>query len=76
MHSSPSLKMEENGDNVINWAKKQNYKAIYLKEMVVLDEASSIKHRGRCHLLLAPSDYVISPEFIAIKQGTFPDKII
>ena len=76
MHSSPSLSMEENGKNVINWAKEHNYKAIYLKEMVILKDSSQINHRGRCHLLLAPSDYSLSPELQSIKQGTFPEKII
>ena len=76
MHSSPSLSMEENGKNVINWAKEHNYKAIYLKEMVILKDSGQIKHRGRCHLLLAPSDYVLSPELQSIKQGTFPAKIV
>ena len=75
MHSSPSLSMEKNGNNVINWAKEQNYKVIYLKEMVILKESSQIKHRGRCHLLLAPSEYILSPELQSIKQGVFPERI-
>ena len=75
MHSSPSLTMEENGFNVINWAKEHNYKVIYLKEMVILRESSQIKHRGRCHLLLAPSEYILSPVLQSIKQGVFPERI-
>ncbi len=71
MHSSPSLSMEENGYRVINWAKEQNYKVIYLKEMVSLKDPGLIKHRGRCHLLLVPSRYVLSPELQSIKQGCF-----
>ena len=71
MHSSPSLSMEENGYKVISWAKEQNYKVIYLKEMVALKDPGLFKHRGRCHLLLAPSDYSLSPELQSIKQGTF-----
>ena len=70
-----SLSMEENGNNVINWAKEQNYKVIYLKEMVILKESSQIKHRGRCHLLLVPSEYILSPELQSIKQGVFPERI-
>ena len=76
MHSSPALTMMDNGTKVINLAKEYDYKIIYLSEMIFLDDALPIKHRGRCHLLLVPSDYDnIELELQSIKQNTFPDNL-
>tara|TARA_Y100000996_G_scaffold389897_1_gene350662 strand:+ start:445 stop:1284 length:840 start_codon:yes stop_codon:yes gene_type:complete len=74
MHSSPTLSMSTNCRNILGWAKKQNYMVVYLKEMKCIENPDSLSHRGRCHLLLAPDDFVINPELKAIKQGTFLSK--
>ena len=42
--------------------------------MKILEDPESISHRGRCHLLLAPDDFVINPELKAIKQGIIRKK--
>ena len=77
MHSSPGLTMMENGDKVIQWAREYEFKVIYLSEMIFLKDALPIKDRGRCHLLLVPSDYDdIAPELKSIRQNTFPDNLL
>ena len=71
MHSSPKLSMLKNCRNILDWANKHDYMVVYLKEMKILEDPESISYRGRCHLLLAPDDFVINPELKAIKQGSF-----
>tara|TARA_S200000501_G_scaffold353209_1_gene372753 strand:+ start:657 stop:1496 length:840 start_codon:yes stop_codon:yes gene_type:complete len=74
MHSSPTLSMSANCRNILDWANKHNYIVVYLKEMKIIEEPDCIGNRGRCHLLLAPDDFVINPELKAIKQGSFIPK--
>ena len=56
MHTVKDLGMEQAGQIMLDWCKKMNYKAWYLKMGEELIEASTIKNRGKCHLLLMPSD--------------------
>ncbi|MBH10231.1 MAG: hypothetical protein CMG74_07750 [Candidatus Marinimicrobia bacterium] len=76
MHSSSMLSMIENGTRIINFAKLYDYRVIYLSEMIFLDDASPIQHRGRCHLLLTPPDYRnIDQELKKIRQNALPPNL-
>ncbi len=68
--------MSENAGRIILWCKELNYTAWYLKEKVALISPDHIAHRGRCHLLLQPSDWDF-PEFLKdIEQGAaLPDTV-
>tara|TARA_B100002051_G_C16711139_1_gene626746 strand:+ start:811 stop:1650 length:840 start_codon:yes stop_codon:yes gene_type:complete len=69
MHSSNLLSMEENSKRVLSWAKLIRYKVLYLAEMKFINDSESIKHRGRCHLLLVPENFTINNRLKSIKQG-------
>ena len=54
MHNVEGLGMEKAGQFMMDWCSKMNYKVWYLKTGEELKEASTIKNRGKCHLLLLP----------------------
>ena len=56
MHSSKELSMFENAAKVLNWCKEVNYKAWYIRDSQLLTTAETIQTRGKCHLLLLPSN--------------------
>jgi FkbM family methyltransferase len=63
MHSK-NRPQQETTQEVLDWCKKTNYAAWYLKEAVKITSPDPVKHRGRYHLLLQPEtwDY---PEWLA-----------
>ena len=69
MHSNDELLMSENANHVLDWCKKTDYQAWYLKEGSKLSSADQIKHRGRCHLLLQPQDWAYPERLMNIRQG-------
>jgi len=56
MHSSPELPMKTNATRILNWCDENDYCAWYLKEHTILKSLKQIQNRGRCHLLLLPSN--------------------
>ncbi len=69
MHGPAEMPMEQNAGLVLDWCKANSYQAWYMKEQALLQSATQIAHRGRCHLLLLPKgmDY---PEYLKrIKEG-------
>jgi FkbM family methyltransferase len=63
VHSNPQLSMKENGEAILNWCQSVGHSAYYLKHHTKLDSVDPIVHRGRCHLLLQPSDWKY-PEYL------------
>lgn len=69
MHSPKELPMVKNAQLIIDWCQENQYRPFYLKDMVELVNAEMIAHRGKCHLLLMPSNASI-PEYIKnISEG-------
>ena len=52
MHEVEDMSMEQAAQFMIDWCHKANYVAWYLKTGEQLKQASTIKNRGKCHLLL------------------------
>lgn len=69
MHSNRELPMAKNAEHVLKWCKDNNYKAWYLTTGEELIHADQISSRGRCHLLLLPSDCEYPAQLRTIKQG-------
>ncbi len=63
MHVLKELSMEQNGNQILDWTKKTGYKAWFLCNQAELKTGNDISHRGRCHLLLQPSEWPY-PEFL------------
>ncbi len=57
MHSAPELPMLDNAIQVLEWCCKNHYKAWYMKEGTELIKPEMIAKRGRCHLLLQPTEW-------------------
>ncbi len=69
MHSNPELPMVENAARVLRWCDELGYFAWYLARGTRLTGPEILADRGRCHLLLQPSDWPY-PEWLAgIPQG-------
>ena len=69
MHTVENLGMEKAGQLMIDWCKRNEYKAWYLKDAVEFSSAELIKSRGKCHLLLLPKQKNY-PEYLKnIPQG-------
>ncbi len=56
MHDVEDLSMETATNTMIYWATEMGYNVWYLKTGEKLISAESVKHRGKCHLLLLPND--------------------
>lgn len=69
MHKLDELSMHANANNVLTWCREVGYEAWYLAKHTKLNNGAEIAHRGKCHLLLQPSDWEF-PEFLMkIRQG-------
>ncbi len=64
MHSMAELTMAHNASLVLDWVKSVGFQAWYLASATRVDSPEPIQHRGRCHLLLQPSDWPY-PEWLA-----------
>ena len=69
MHSPPELPMLENAALVLDWCRQNGYTPWYMKEAAVMNRPEMIAHRGRCHLLLLPTDSAYPAELADISQG-------
>lgn len=69
MHSSVDLPMRQNAQAIIDWCSQVNYRAWYLKEKIELTSPEMIAERGRCHLLLLPSQADFPESLLPIQQG-------
>lgn len=69
MHSNPDLPMQVNAESVLSWCQENDYRAWYLAEHVLLESSQQIAHRGRCHLLLQPSEWIYPEWLQSIQQG-------
>lgn len=69
MHSSSDLTMERNTTDVLTWCEQRGYSAWYLKDGTRLKDAGTVAHRGRCHLLLQPSEDPMPSIIDGIPQG-------
>lgn len=69
MHGPKEMPMVENAKLILDWCTNNNYKAFYMKEHNLLENAKQIAHRGRCHLLLLPQQMEY-PEYLKeINEG-------
>ncbi|MCC1484887.1 FkbM family methyltransferase [Winogradskyella immobilis] len=68
MHNVEGLGMEKAGQLMLDWCDKAKYRAWYLKTGTELKTASTIKDRGKCHLLLLPEDKPYPDYLIGIEQ--------
>jgi FkbM family methyltransferase len=73
MHSNPEMTMAQNATDVLDWCQSVGYRAWYLSEATRLDSPAQIQHRGRCHLLLQPSDWPYPDWLIGIKEAAALD---
>lgn len=69
MHSGFDLTMEQNTADVLAWCSANDYRAWYLATGEELADASTVAHRGRCHLLLQPSDHLYPDALVGVPQG-------
>jgi FkbM family methyltransferase len=69
MHHSVTTPMRENADKVLLWCKAMDFKAWYLKDKTELLTPQSIAHRGRCHLLLQPSNWPFPEYLLKVNEG-------
>jgi FkbM family methyltransferase len=69
MHSNPQMTMLANTENVMSWCRELSYQPWYLAKGERLDSAAQTQHRGRCHLLLQPSDWPYPECLVGIKQS-------
>lgn len=69
MHGPQEMPMLKNAGLVLEWCKKANYTAWYLKEHTELTDAKQIAHRGRCHLLLLPNGMAYPDYLKGIEEG-------
>ena len=69
VHSSNRLSIIDNTQKILDWCKKNNYKAFYLSEHIELKDSNYIKHRGRYHILLLPKEKEYPKGLSNIKQG-------
>lgn len=67
MHAPPEMPMLKNAGLILDWCAANNYRAYYMKEHRELNDAQQIAHRGRCHLLLLPSN-ALYPECLNVIQ--------
>ncbi len=76
MHDVKDLRMEKATEMMIAWSKKMDYKVWYLKSGEKLTSGEIVKNRGKCHILLLPSEKSFPKYLIGIKQGMpLPSKI-
>jgi FkbM family methyltransferase len=69
MHSMTELTMARNATQVLAWSREAGYAAWYMSAGTLLEQAETIQHRGRCHLLLQPSDWPYPEWLAAIPQS-------
>lgn len=69
MHSNPDLPMLMNAQRVLRWCRESEYRAWYLKDKSELQNPEQIKDRGRCHLLLLPSEMAFPSYLMPLEQG-------
>ncbi len=69
LHSNPELPMERNASDVLSWAAEVGYSAWYLKTGERLLSAGTVRHRGRCHLLMQPQELPYPESLRGIQQG-------
>ncbi len=76
MHNVKDLSMQKATEVMIAWSKKMGYKVWYLKNGEELISGEIVKNRGKCHLLLLPSEKPYPKYLIGIKQNMpLPTKI-
>ncbi|WP_432409997.1 FkbM family methyltransferase [Rasiella sp. SM2506] len=69
MHHVEDISMEEGITKMILWAKEANYNVWYLKTGALLTTANSVKHRGKCHILLLPKEKEYPDYLKGVEQG-------
>jgi len=75
MHRLEKLPMEQNGNNILQWAKEIGYKVWYLANHSELMNGSEIAHRGKCHLLLQPAHWEFPQYLKVLNEGApLPEK--
>lgn len=57
MHRTQEIPMKENGEMILSWCREFGYDAYFLKEHRKVTNAEPFCHRGRCHLMLQPSEW-------------------
>ena len=75
MHSNTELPMSENAQKILCWCQQVNYQAWYLKDKIKLTTPKPIAGRGRCHLLLLPSERGLPKSLFELDQGAPLEKV-
>lgn len=69
VHSNPDLPMLTNAQLMLSWCQSAGYRAWYLKDHAELTSPQQLANRGRCHLLLQPSDWKFPEWLKGIEQS-------
>lgn len=54
LHGWPGTSLEENAAGILDWLPGVDYSMVYLRSRRVVEDASALAGRGRCHVLLLP----------------------
>lgn len=76
MHSGGDLTMERNMSDVLGWCSDNDYRAWYLATGEELADASTVAHRGRCHVLLQPSGDPFPDVLVGVPQGASIESVL
>lgn len=76
MHSNPQMTMLANTEKVLSWCSELGYQAWYLAQGEKLDSPQQTEHRGRCHLLLQPTQWSYPESLVGIKQSAALETVL
>ena len=68
VHSGPELSITDNTSGILDWCRKNNYSAWYLKDKKTLT-VDDIRNRGRYHALLTPGMNPIPESLMNINES-------
>jgi methyltransferase, FkbM family len=69
MHAPPELPMVVNAQRILNWCGDNGYTAWYMSQHTQLTDAQQLASRGRCHLLLLPTNMLYPAALLPIDEG-------
>jgi FkbM family methyltransferase len=70
MHVTDECSMEQNMNNILGWGNEHGFVAYFLVDSSQITSGSQLSHRGRCHILVQPSDWEFPQYLIGVKEGT------
>lgn len=72
VHALPELSMARNTALILEWAARAGYAVWYLANGTKLESPEVVQHRGRCHVLLQPTDWAYPDWLVGIAQSAKP----